>query len=197
MGRVWPSNGSSCICILCQNLKNLSNETSVTADDMCETFSFPRSTCIPARCNCGHNLGTTTLPWQCQVACALSRHYEAVVANPWSQANNSWLILSASSVGTRSPTWATVLVHENSQLICTPANCQVPILSWVGIRWRFTTERKKTWTPNLSIESPECIPLSHQNTHTPTHTHTHTHARTNTHTHTNDHCNPFVHVCWG
>ena len=60
-------------------------------------------------------------------------------------------------MGTQSPTWATVLVHENRQLICTPANCQVPIFR-LGVQ-----------VPSGEIISPlscEC----------PSHTHTHTHT---------------------
>ena len=71
--------------------------------------------------------------WQSQDACALDRHCEPCKQSSWSQARNSQEnrpFLTASGVGTRSPTW-TIAVSWEKALNLHPSKCQIPNHSWV------------------------------------------------------------------
>ncbi len=87
-------------------------------------------------------------------ACALSRHCESCKQSSWSRAMNSQEnrpFLTASGVGTQSPTWTIALnLH--------PSKCHVPSHSWVDWWGWWEADGKTRW----------------KNCHTHTHTHTHT-----------------------
>ena len=97
----------------------------------------------------------------------------------WSWARNSQKnrpFLTASGVGTWSPTWIIAVAWEKA-LNCTPANARSPITAgWAGGggRWKITGL--------TSGPEPRTQPLKPH-----THTQTHTHTKTNTHTHTHAH----------
>ncbi len=68
------------------------------------------------------------LTWQSQDACALSKHCEPCKQSSWTQARNSHEnrpFLTASSVGTWSPTW-TIAVSWEMALNLHLSKCQVP-----------------------------------------------------------------------
>ncbi len=112
--------------------------------------------------------------WQSQDACALSRHYEPCKQRSWSRARNSQEnrpFLTASGVGTRSPTW-TIAVSWEKALNLHPSKCQVPNHSWVDWWGWWEADRK---LPELGLNSQA---LSQGHNHYTTHTHTHTHLFT-------------------
>ena len=113
--------------------------------------------------------------WQSQDACALSRHCEPCKKSSWSRARNSQenrLFLTASGVGTRSPTW-TIAVSWEKALNLHPSKCQVPNHSWVDWWGWWEADGKidgnclsGAWTQDLRpwAKDTTTTPLSHTQT---------------------------------
>ena len=117
------------------------------------------------------------------------------------------LLLTASGVGTQSPTWTTA-VERKGAVICTPAYARYPFTAgWTGGGGR-RQGKKIGQYPSASggarthdpwIMSPMHKPLHHQAPHTYIHTYIQTHIHTNTyihtHIHTNKHTSKSLPVC--
>ncbi len=112
--------------------------------------------------------------------CTLSRHCEPCKQSSWSRARNSQEnrpFLTASGVGTQSPTW-TIAVSWEKALNLHPSKCQV---DWWGGR-QMANQMEKL--PELGLNSgPRALSPGHNHYTTQPHTHAHTHTPTHTNIH--------------